>query len=100
MARFRPQLYDRTVDEVVKTVMSEERLRLGDLNLVCTAFPYAFVVSCYGVFQCCQATFYRIQGFHKAVRGVKSVIGTLSAIYLDVSVRPSIQSEVTTYGKS
>jgi hypothetical protein len=50
MTWFRPQLHDRAVDEVIETVMGEERLRLGDLDLICTAFPCALVISCDGVF--------------------------------------------------
>jgi hypothetical protein len=80
MTWFRPQLHDRTIDEIIEPIMSEERLSFGDLNFVRTAFPNAFIVRCNSVFKCCRACLYRFQGFDKAMRGVKSVIGALPAI--------------------
>jgi hypothetical protein len=45
MTWFGPQLYDRTIDEVVEAVMSEERLSLGDLNFA----PRFHMLSSYAV---------------------------------------------------
>lgn len=60
--------------------MREERLRLRDLNLICTTLPYTLVVRCDGIFHCRGTGLYRLERFDEAVCGVECVVGALAAI--------------------
>jgi hypothetical protein len=79
------QFYHWTIDEVIQAIMREERLRLRDLNLMRTTLPYALVVGCDSIFQGCRACMYGFEGLDKTVRGVESVIGSLTTICLELS---------------
>jgi hypothetical protein len=95
------QFYHRTIDEVIQSIVCEERLRLRDLNLMRTTLPYALVVGCDGIFQGCRAGMYGFEGLDKAVRRVESVIGSLTTICLELSAACfATRILMKTYGKS
>lgn len=95
------QFYHRTIDEVIQSIVCKERLRLRDLNLMRATLPYALVVGCDGIFQGCRACMYGFEGLDKTVRGVKSIIGALTTICLELSAECFAREILMkAYGKS